>query len=59
MLIWNPYFSVIKGQLQRLCNDLSETKKFEEKYKANRENQQRQYDLIMQQRKQNETKENV
>lgn len=51
MLIWNPYFAVLKGQLQKLCNDLNEAKKFETEYKANRERQQKQYDLIMQQRK--------
>ena len=60
MLSWlNPAFSLFKAQAQRLLNDLNETKKFQEEYKANRERQQKQYELIMQQRKQNETKENV
>lgn len=46
---------MLKGQLQKLCNDLSDAKKFEEEYKANRERQQKQYDLIMQQRKKYES----
>lgn len=56
MLIWNPYFSVLKGQIQRLCNDLTDAEKFQELYKATRERKQKQYDLIMQQRKKNAEK---
>ena len=48
---------MLKGQLQKLCNDLSDAKKFEEEHKANIERQKKQYELIMRQRRKDAKRE--
>lgn len=63
--ILNIYAQVLNLQWQlramainqglKILDSINEAKKFEEEYKANRERQQKQYDLIMQQRKKYES----
>ena len=52
---WNPAFALFKSQARQTLIAINETKKFETEHKANRERQQKQYDLIMQQRKKYES----